>query len=173
MSFSDPIEVTALVPPSAESRGWRMIQTWAAGAHKAPGGPFPPSAVLASTSGQQSPSGSAPGARNHRLGKFLQQLNSHKTSLLHVNSFQPWKKRKRNSSFYLPIHCDSIIKQVKMGLFCYTVYSECIVLCLWKVCFKLYFHMFCWGQSTLSLKVTEVCFRTEGNLKNSCQESCL
>lgn len=24
--------------------------------------------------------------------------------------------------------------------------------------------MFCWGQSTLSLKVTEVCFRTEGNL---------
>lgn len=51
-----------------------------------------------------------------------------------------------------------------MGIFCYTVYSECIVLCLWKLCFKLYFHMFCWGQSTLSLKATEVCFRTEGNL---------
>lgn len=34
--------------------------------------------------------------------------------------------------------------------------------------------MFCWGQSTLSLKATEVCFRTEGNLnQNSCQEKLL
>lgn len=41
--------------------------------------------------------------------------------LLHVNSFPLLK-----SSFHLPSHCDSI-KMLKLGLFCYTVYSECIV----------------------------------------------
>lgn len=37
---------------------------------------------------QQTRFGSAPSARNYRLGKVVQQLNSRKTSLLHVNSFQ-------------------------------------------------------------------------------------
>lgn len=50
----------------------------------------------------------------------------------------------------------TVLLKIRMGIFCYTVYSECIVLCLWKLCFKLYFHMFCLGQSTLSLKATEV-----------------
>lgn len=54
-----------------------------------------------------------------------------------------------------------------MELFCYIVYSECIVLVSVKSVFKLYFHMFSWGQSMFSLKVTGVlCFQTEGKLMN-------
>lgn len=100
---------------------------------------------------------------------IVQQLSSHKIVIVHVNiSFNC----KTNSSFYLLLHCDSITKQARMGIFCYTVYSECIVLCLWKLCFKLYFHMFCWGQSTLSLKVTEV-LELKATYSKSCQEKLL